>query len=446
MAAGSVYVMYDLNSNKIAKRVYVYDFDAAEEQSNLLFSISDSYKSYVETNNKEKQEIYYMDAYLGGDKVTVKTPNKELMETLAQNVGKLFVADLAQRGGQSFDGVYYAYGYLYDLDLVNEATDYQYSDEYLVDYITGSKAEVTGNRIVSSNEPDTNGKGVGYYLTGATVISTDEKITSVEDLAKSDIFDTYGVWVVANDDVSAYNHAKYVYVGEKLSDDVTAKLTYTYTDAKGVAKTGEFALVADENNALKLDLETKLDSKYTYSNFKLVTAGVNSFINYDGYTWLGSYADMDYLTGAFKLNVSDLDSSAKVLAEDGVTEYTLTWDVAGSGVKDLIASLIDFNNHETVLYSKNGDCYADLDTAIANVKSLSYDEAQAAQLMLNSGVNASSVKYRNFTSTADVASAQIDQEIISTGKIEFANAKNVVAVSITVDGTPYYAVFQVVAK
>ena len=446
MAAGSVYVMYDLNSNKIAKRVYVYDFDAAEEQSNLLFSISDSYKSYVETNNKEKQEIYYMDAYLGGDKVTIKTPNKELMETLAQNVGKLFVADLAQRGGVTFDDVYYAYGYLYGLDLVNEGTDHQYAGEYLVDYITGSKAEVTGNRIVSSNEPDTNGKGVGYYLTGATVISTDEKITSVEDLAKSDIFDTYGVWVVANDDVSAYNHAKYVYVGEKLSDDVTAKLTYTYTDAKGVAKTGEFALVADENNALKLDLETKLDSKYTYSNFKLVTAGVNSFINYDGYTWLVSYADMDYLTGAFKLNVSDLDSSAKVLAEDGVTEYTLTWDVAGSGVKDLIASLIDFNNHETVLYSKNGDCYADLDTAIANVKSLSYDKAQAAQLMLNSGVNASSVKYRNFTSTADVTAAQIDQEIISTGKIEFTNAQNVVAVSITVDGTPYYAVFQVTAS
>ena len=446
MAAGSVYVMYDLNSNKIAKRVYVYDFDAAEEQSNLLFSISDSYKSYVETNNKEKQEIYYMDAYLGGDKVTVKTPNKELMETLAQNVGKLFVADLAQRGGQSFDGVYYAYGYLYDLDLVNEATDHQYSDEYLVDYITGSKAEVTGNRIVSSNEPDTNGKGVGYYLTGATVISTDEKITSVEDLAKSDIFDTYGVWVVANDDVSAYNHAKYVYVGEKLSDDVTAKLTYTYTDAKGVAKTGEFALVADENNALKLDLDTKLDSKYTYSNFKLVVSGVNSYIDYDNYSWLTLCGGMDYYTGLFKTSLIDLADSAKVLAEDGVTEYTLTWDVAGSGVKDLIASLIDFNNHETVLYSKNGDCYADLDTAIANVKSLSYDKAQAAQLMLNSGVNASSVKYRNFTSTADVTAAQIDQEIISTGKIEFTNAQNVVAVSITVDGTPYYAVFQVTSK
>ena len=155
---------------------------------------------------------------------------------------------------------------------------------------------------------------------------------------------------------------------------------------------------------------------------------------------------MDYYTGLFKTSLIDLADSAKVLAEDGVTEYTLTWDVAGSGVKDLIASLIDFNNHETVLYSKNGDCYADLDTAIANVKSLSYDKAQAAQLMLNSGVNASSVKYRNFTSTADVTAAQIDQEIISTGRIEFTNAQNVVAVSITVDGTPYYAVFQVTSK
>jgi len=173
---------------------------------------------------------------------------------------------------------------------------------------------------------------------------------------------------------------------------------------------------------------------------------VNSYIDYDNYSWLTLCGGMDYYTGLFKTSLIDLADSAKVLAEDGVTEYTLTWDVAGSGVKDLIASLIDFNNHETVLYSKNGDCYADLDTAIANVKSLSYDKAQAAQLMLNSGVNASSVKYRNFTSTADVTAAQIDQEIISTGKIEFTNAQNVVAVSITVDGTPYYAVFQVTSK
>ena len=66
--------------------------------------------------------------------------------------------------------------------------------------------------------------------------------------------------------------------------------------------------------------------------------------------------------------------------------------------------------------------------------------------MIRPSVNASSVKYRNFTNTADVTAAQIDQEIISTGKIEFTNAQNVVAVSITVDGTPYYAVFQVTSK
>ena len=108
--------------------------------------------------------------------------------------------------------------------------------------------------------------------------------------------------------------------------------------------------------------------------------------------------------------------------------------------------MIDFDNHETVLYSGNGDCYADLDTAIANVKSLSYDDAESAQLMINNGVDYTSVKYRNFTKTADIVAAQIDQEIISTGEIEFTNAKNIIAVSITVDGTPYYAVFQVTSK
>ena len=173
---------------------------------------------------------------------------------------------------------------------------------------------------------------------------------------------------------------------------------------------------------------------------------MNSYIDYDNYSWLTLCGGMDYYTGLFKTSLIDLADSAKVLAEDGVTEYTLTWDVAGSGVKDLIASLIDFDNHETVLYSGNGDCYADLDTAIANVKSLSYDDAESAQLMINNGVDYTSVKYRNFTKTADIVAAQIDQEIISTGEIEFTNAKNIIAVSITVDGTPYYAVFQVTSK
>ena len=126
----------------------------------------------------------------------------------------------------------------------------------------------------------------------------------------------------------------------------------------------------------------------------------------------------------------------------------MTWDIAGSGVKDLIANLIDFSNRDTVIYNGNGDCYADLATATAaaNVKKLSYDNADAAQLMLNPGVTATSVMYRNFTSTADVTAEQINWDIINTGKIDFTNAQNYIAVSITVDGTPYYAVFQVVAK
>ena len=220
-------------------------------------------------------------------------------------------------------------------------------------------------------------------------------------------------------------------IGDEYTDIVSPWLPVTVTAAPKSNDAGvrsvtvaDIEAAAGENNTYTVTVPYGTD--VTADSFVIVTSDSGATVGaltHDGNVW-----------------------SFTITAEDGVTEYTLTWDVAGSGIKDLIASLIDFNNHETVLYSKNGDCYADLDTAIANVKSLSYDKAQAAQLMLNSGVNASSVKYRNFTSTAEVTAAQIDQEIISTGMIEFTNAQNVVAVSITVDGTPYYAVFQVTSK
>ena len=143
------------------------------------------------------------------------------------------------------------------------------------------------------------------------------------------------------------------------------------------------------------------------------------------------------------------NDSFTVVAEDGVTtkNYTVTAVTSVTPAptyKNLIASLIDIDHPETTLYNGDGKAYTTVEEAVANVKSLDFGSATAAQLMLKSGFNVTAVDYRNFTTTAGIDAASINVDIIGTGKIALANPGEYIAVEITVDAVPYYAVFQVV--
>ena len=423
MADGTIDVMFsEKDSKNVVDYVYITEYTPAELNSHLLYTIE---TKYTDGDN------YGMKVILDGKEATVYTSDEDIIKALSDGQNMLYKVTIDTNTAHD------TYGEIIDIDLINEATDgtIDSTDKVYVDYVTGG-AELSGKRIITSDE--------AYYLddTDTKVVLADGTVGTIADLKAKDV-ETKGIWVVH--DNKAAPTASCVYVGEKLSSDITAKLTYTYVvDSEDTSKTVNLVW-NEETKHFEAEVTLPKDATLASSNAIVLTVDKHSYISYEQGDWLlAAKAYNSNYTSKF----SEAEKSLVVTAEDGVTKYTVTWDVAGSGVKDLIANLIDFSNRDTVIYNGNGDCYADLATATAaaNVKKLSYDNADAAQLMLNPGVTATSVMYRNFTSTADVTAEQINWDIINTGKIDFTNAQNYIAVSITVDGTPYYAVFQVVAK
>lgn len=423
MADGTIDVMFsEKDSKNVVDYVYITEYTPAELNSHLLYTIE---TKYTDGDN------YGMKVILDGKEATVYTSDEDIIKALSDGQNMLYKVTIDTNTAHD------TYGEIIDIDLINEATDgtIDSTDKVYVDYVTGG-AELSGKRIITSDE--------AYYLddTDTKVVLADGTVGTIADLKAKDV-ETKGIWVVH--DNKAAPTASCVYVGEKLSSDITAKLTYTYVvDSKDTSKTVNLVW-NEETKRFEAEVTLPKDATLASSNATVLTVDKHSYISYEEGAWLLEAKDYN---SNYTRKSSEAEKSLVVTAEDGVTEYTLTWDVAGSGVKDLIANLIDFSNRDTVIYNGNGDCYADLATATAaaNVKKLSYDNADAAQLMLNPGVTATSVMYRNFTSTADVTAEQINWDILNTGKIDFTNAQNYIAVSITVDGTPYYAVFQVVAK
>jgi len=428
MAEGTIDVMFSTpNAKYDVDYVYILEYTPAELDAHLLYTTVTDYQIV-------KKDLYKMNVILDGAETAVYTADKAIIEALSDktNTNKLFAVTIDTNAKSD------TYGYITDLELVNYKTQASVNagTDLAVDYVKQGIADLSGKRILTGYD--------AYYLDENTKVIKNNEITTLDKLTQKDL-DKNGIWVVYETAASKYLRAKYVYVGTALDTEFNAELTYTYLDSsdknKEVSKTVKFVW-NDENNAFDA-LEIVLDKDDTFKGAALTIDGKNSYIDYANGAWL--LRKMDYYSNYAADGFAAKDN-AVVTAEVGTVSYTLSWEIKDSGTKDLIASLIDFVNKETVLYTGNGDCYADLATAVANVKKLSYDEAESAQLMLNAGVNPTGVKYRNFTSTADVKAELIDKDILHTGRILFANAENVIAVSITVDSVDYYAVFQVVAK
>ena len=106
---------------------------------------------------------------------------------------------------------------------------------------------------------------------------------------------------------------------------------------------------------------------------------------------------------------------------------------------------MDEDNRQTTLYNGDGVGYRDLSDAIKDVQTLDFKTAQKGALGLESGVDASSVKYGFFTSTATVKAGGINTEIVTTGTIDAANTGKCLAIAVTDgDGNTWYTVFNIV--
>ena len=425
-AWNSVDVFYDSenlsDTNNIASYVYIKDYTEQADFDSHLFVIEDSYATEVGSG------VWQMNVVVNDTERTIET-TEAVKDILVANVGKLFHA--------TWDEVVNSptYGQLTNVDLVNELTDVNGVCDYLVD-----NARISGNTIVSD--------GVSYTVNSATTFITLDgtevyyDLETLEDALNDDTTGTIGVWVLDDTD-DIYNVASVVYVGTKLSDDVSATLVAEDGDKdfNGVLSTD-----MNGNKVFTITLDEDMVRNDLDSLIATATGDVNARLNVGDVNNCNITTKTDFLDYDRVLNMTTGNSEFTVTAENGRdTQKYLISVVEVDNQRDVISTIWDEDNRQTTLYNGDGVGYRDLSDAIKDVQTLDFKTAQKGALGLESGVDASSVKYGFFTSTATVKAGGINTEIVTTGTIDAANTGKCLAIAVTDgDGNTWYTVFNIV--
>ncbi|MFQ8984162.1 MAG: S-layer homology domain-containing protein [Evtepia sp.] len=167
-------------------------------------------------------DYYEMVVYVDGVERTIVT-DADVMTTLVNNTGKLFHVrwDVFPMDFPSNLRPNDTYGYVTDVDLVNEALDGDGAGE--CNYLSGKVTVGTGAII----DQVTNHS---YNLTSATQVIYNGNVTYTIENLKAAVDAGMGIWVVDNARDGISRNAAAIYIGTKLSSDASATVTATYGD------------------------------------------------------------------------------------------------------------------------------------------------------------------------------------------------------------------------
>ena len=421
MANGTINVMFSEvdSKTKVVDYVYITDYTPNELNAHLLYTFETQYSV------NEKENKYGMKVILDGKEETVYTHNEDIMKALSDKTNgqnKLFVVTFDTTASSD------TYGEILSIDLINNKTDgtIDSTDKVYVDYVTAGDAELSGKRILVGYE--------AYTVDEDTkVVLSDGSVNSIDKLTAKDV-ETKGLWIVHDD--KAAPTASYVYVGEKLSTDINAKLTYTYTlDGETVEKTVD--LVWNETDKqFEADITLPEGAALASSNATVLTVDKHSYISYSNGEWL---LENKAFNSNYIYKSSEATKSLNVYSEDGSVKYTVAWTI-GVDNSVLVSSIVDFNHQSTTLYNGKGAAYEKLADAIANVQKLDRNDASKALLNLADGVTAT--KYQNFTTTADITADSIATTYVEADGLDLGNAGKYTALKLTTAEGTFYMVFE----
>ena len=312
-AAESVTLYYTMSGNFV-NRVYIKHAVDQGDFADYIFVPTNADK-YIKRIVGEKTWQAYV--YINGELKWIET-TEENAKTLAENIGKLFHVEIWEK---SVDSDFY--GRCDKIDLVNEATDNDiWNAANKSDYVTKWDINADGDTIVSDSTV--------WRLNDKTVIVTaDGEKLSMSDLSKisSRDFETKGIWVVSAK-ADYEGKADYVYVGEKLSDDVSAKGAYTYTTVDG--KTANGVMTFEKN-----DFTKTLENDATVGT-ATITANDKNASTYYSKGWLVNLDGGDFYVANYVDKTDALTSGSKytvtVTAEDGVTTATYTYKLTDGDI------------------------------------------------------------------------------------------------------------------
>ena len=331
-AAGSVTLYYTMSGNFV-NRVYIKHAVDQGDFAKYIFVPTNADK-YIKRIVGEKTWQAYV--YINGELKWIETTEANA-KTLAENTGKLFEV---KDWDKAYDSEFY--GRCEEIDLVNEATD---DDAWLKntdsqsDYVTKWDINADGDTIVSDS--------IVWRLSDKTrIVTADGEKLSMSDLSKisSRDFETKGIWVVSAK-ADYEGKADYVYVGEKLSDDVSAKGAYTYTTVDG--KTANGVMTFEKN-----DFTKTLENDATVGT-ATITANDKNASTYYSKGWLVNLDDGDFYVANYVAKTDPLTNGHKysvtVTAEDGVTTATYTFKLT-NGDTTAAPDLTSFYGYQVKAY------------------------------------------------------------------------------------------------
>ncbi len=305
-AAESVTLYYTMSGNFV-NRVYIKHAVDQGEFADYIFVPTNAERYIKRVVGENTWQAY---VYINGELKWIETTEANA-KTLAENHGKLFaVKDWDTASSSEF------YGLCKQIDLVNEATDNDiWNAANKSDYVTKWDINTDGDTIVSDSTV--------WRLNDKTVIVTaDGEKLSMSDLSKisSRDFETKGIWVVSAK-AEYEGKADYVYVGEKLSDDVSVKGAYTYTTVD--RKTANGVMTFEKN-----DFTKTLENDATVGTATITANDKNASVYYSK-GWLVNLDGGDFYVANYTFNqdpvVSATQYDVTVTAEDGVTTATYTF-------------------------------------------------------------------------------------------------------------------------
>ena len=319
--------------------------DFANRSIEVFWSIEDGFtqnvyiKSYVEqaafgehlftTNKTVGHEVgntgyYEMVVYVDGVERTIVT-DADVMTTLVNNTGKLFHVrwDVFPMDFPSSLRPNDTYGYVTDVNLVNEAFDGDGAGE--CNYLSG--AVTVGKNAIIDEATDHS-----YNLTSATQVIYNGNVTYTIENLKDAVDAGMGIWVVDNARDGVSRNAAAIYIGTKLDESVAldvdvapeeGTITVDPTDATKIT----FNSVKDVDKATLTYTANDANSVIVYADDKTALYTVDVDVNAKATqrtvtVWNEAGTDSETYTITLTWNVKSSNAQLASVKVDG-TDVTI---------------------------------------------------------------------------------------------------------------------------
>ena len=381
-AANSLEVFWSIDG-VYTNNVYIKDSTLFAEAGTHLFTTTNA--SYREVGGG----VHVIDAVVDGVERSIRTVNDDVINTLMANEGKLFHVTFQT------DATLPNYGFVTDVDLVNEAHDGNQcisTNNEDCDY-TFAADVVAGDRTITIIDRD--GTRESWNTTNTTtIVNLDGTIVdyNIETIEQAVENLSVGIWVVEDENGAAAQ----IYIGTRLSNDDTLAIG-TITNG-GV---GEW-----NGNTYEITIPYDKDS----CNVTIWAAAQNAVLDRSGTQYLNpGYKAPETRTLVFNNGLdkggNTVSAEVTVWAEDGVThtEYTIKVTRAHNDTIDGIIDKIQDNSAGATCINSGTTLYSTLDAAIANMGTLTVDAANDLSIVWDG--TSYTATYRSYSNTTDLEAA-----------------------------------------